>query len=85
MQNYQFTKYIPDYLGQLLLYLQPRELDEIIDDFEEKVKQSNTQIVFLLLKTTGICIEHYPKYKSRFEEREEDYEKKDYIGYWEYY
>ena len=78
MQNYQFTKYIPDYLGQLLLYLQPTELDEIIDDFEEKIKQSNTQIVFLLLRTTGICIEHYPKYKDRFKEDENVYEERLY-------
>lgn len=76
MQNYQFTKYIPDYLGQLLLYLQPRELDEIVDDFEEKVKLSSTQIVFLLLKTVGICIEHYPKYKTRFKEKEVNYFKR---------
>lgn len=68
MQNYQFTKYIPDYLGKLILYLPPNELEEIIDDFENKVKQSNTQIVFLLLKTTGICIENYSGYNSRFQE-----------------
>ena len=46
MQGYQFTKYIPNYLGQLLTYLQPTELNEIIDDFEEKIRQSNTNIVF---------------------------------------
>lgn len=68
MQNYQFTKYIPDYLGRLLLYLQPTELDEVIDDLEEKVRLSNTQIVFLLLKTIGVCIENYPEYAKRFDE-----------------
>ena len=76
MQNYQFTKYIPDYLGQLILYLQPTELDEVINDFEIKIKQSNTQIVFLLLKTTGICIENYPKYKHRFAEDGKAYEER---------
>lgn len=78
MQSYQFTKYIPDYLGQLLLYLQPGELDEIISDFDGKIKQTNSQISFLILKTTGICIEHYPKYRDRFEEKEEVYEKRLY-------
>lgn len=68
MQNYQFTKYIPNYLGQLILYLPPMELDEVIDDFEEKIRQSNTQVVFLLLKTTGVCIENYPQYGKRFKE-----------------
>lgn len=68
MQNYQFTKFIPDYLGQLLLYLHPKELDEAIDDFEEKIKQSNPKIVFLLLRTLGIAIENYPLYSNRFDE-----------------
>lgn len=72
MQNYQFTKYIPSYLGQLLLYLQPTELDEIVDDFEEKIKQSNVQIVFLLLNTVGVCIENYPQYCKRFRENKEE-------------
>lgn len=70
MQNYQFTKFIPEYLGQLLLYLHPKELDEAIDDFEEKIKQSNTQVVSLLLKTIGIAIENYHEYTTRFKEEE---------------
>lgn len=68
MQNYQFTKFIPNYLGQLLLYLHPVELDEVIDDFEDKIKQSNTQIIFLLLKTISVAIENYPIYIKRFKE-----------------
>ncbi len=76
MQNYQFTKYIPNYLGRLLLYLQPMELDEIIDDFEEKIKQSNTQVVFLFLKTTGVCIENYSLYNQRFKEDKKTYERR---------
>lgn len=70
MQNYQFTKFIPNYLGQLLLYLHPIELDEVIDDFEEKIKQSNTKVVFLLLKTISIAIENYHEYIERFKEDE---------------
>lgn len=68
MQNYQFTKFIPEYLGQLLLYLHPIELDEAIDDFEEKIKQSSSQVVSLLLKTIGIAIVGYPDYIERFKE-----------------
>lgn len=70
MENYQFTKFIPNYLGELLLYLHPEELDEVIDDFEEKIKQSNTKLVFLLLKTISIAIENYPVYITRFKEDE---------------
>jgi len=70
MENYQFTKFIPEYLGQLLLHLHPKELDEAIDDFEEKIKQSSSQVVSLLLITIGIAVENYPSYIARFNEDE---------------
>ncbi|MBU5437936.1 cytidyltransferase [Tissierella sp. MSJ-40] len=73
MESYQFTKFIPSYLGQLLLYLPPTELDEIIDDFEMKIKVSTTQIIFLLLNTIGVCIENYPDYMYRFKEKKSVY------------
>lgn len=71
MESYQFTKFIPNYLGQLLLYLTPKELDEVIDDFEEKIKVSSTRVVILLLNTIAIAIENYPAYRKRFNEDEE--------------
>lgn len=71
MESYQFTKFIPYYLGPLLLYLPPTELDEIIDDFEENIKVSSTRVVFLLLNTIAICIENYNFYIKRFQESPE--------------
>ncbi|MFA5523289.1 MAG: cytidyltransferase [Tissierellales bacterium] len=76
MQGFQFTKYIPPYLGKMLLYLHPVELDEVINDFIEKVKQSSPQITFLLLRTIGSTIENYPQYKERFNEGPERYLKR---------
>lgn len=71
IEKYQFSKYIPDYLGEIILYLQPIELDEIIDDFAQKIKQSNNQISSLILETIGITLKNYPKYKNRFSEDED--------------
>jgi len=71
MQGFQFTKYIPPYLGKMFLYLHPVELDEIIDDFTEKIKQSSPQITFLLLRTIGSTVANYHHYKERFIEDEE--------------
>lgn len=76
IEGYQFTKYIPNYLGQILLYLPPFELDEIIEDLNEKLKQSNNQIKALLLRTLGIMIANYPKYADSFSEPTEIYEKR---------
>lgn len=73
IEGYHFTKYIPKYLGQIMLFLHPVELDEVIDDFIEKIKQASPHIVFLLLKTIGVAIQNYPKYKNIFKEDEKDY------------
>ncbi len=74
MEDYQFTKYIPYYLGQLILYLTPNELDEVIDDLIEKIKQSDPKLSSLLLRTVGIAIANYPKYRERFSEKEKSYD-----------
>ncbi len=68
MDSYQFTKFIPEYLGKLFLYLPPKELDEIIDDLEDKIKVSSPQMVMLLLNTIGTSIINYPIYKNNFHE-----------------
>lgn len=73
IEGIQFAKYIPNYLGRIILYLQPIELDEIIADLIEKIKQSNAQISTLLLKTIGIFLSHYPKYRELFPEEEAHY------------
>jgi len=69
MDSYQFTKFIPEYLGKLFLYLPPKELDEIIDDLEDKIKVSREQIVMLLLNTIGTSIVNYSIYKDNFPEQ----------------
>jgi hypothetical protein len=75
-EGYQFAKYIPHYLGQVILFLQPKELDELIDDLVEKIKQSSTTINSLLLKTIGITIANYHKYNEIFSENEKDFNKR---------
>jgi nicotinic acid mononucleotide adenylyltransferase len=73
IEGYQFTKYITNYLGRLMLYLQPVELDELICDFIEKIRQSSPNVICLLLKSISICITNYPKYKDFFDETEKSY------------
>jgi len=74
MEDYQFTKYIPYYLGQLILYLRPNELEELVDDLIGKIKQTDPKLSSLLLRTIGIAIANYPKYWERFSEKEKSYE-----------
>lgn len=58
MENYQYTKYICEYLGILMNRLEIQEFYEIIDSFVEKIERANPQIGTLVLLTTGVVIEH---------------------------
>lgn len=68
--NYEFSKYVPEYLGQFLLWLAPRELDERIRQLKELSTSPNTNIVSVALSTIGVALEYYSAYSSRFPEDE---------------
>ena len=74
IEGHRFTEYIPPYLGEILLWLQPKELNEIIDDLKIKIKIANENVKPLILKTLGVCLSNYPKYRIRFIEKSQDYD-----------
>lgn len=76
IEGHKFTEYIPKYLGQVFLYLSPKELDEIIDDLTYKIKISKSPVKTLILKTIGVTVEFYEGYKFRFEEDDEIFHKR---------
>ena len=68
MQDYKYAKFIPYYLGEIILHLTPKEFDEIIDDFEIKIKTSSSSLNLLILKTIGRCVSLYSRYlKTSYE------------------
>ncbi|AYD40284.1 cytidyltransferase [Clostridium fermenticellae] len=76
LEGNRFTEYIPEYAGASLLWLQPKELNEIIDDCVLKVKTSNPNLKSLIIKTIGITISNYNIYRKRFRENENSYKKR---------
>jgi len=72
--EYQVSKYIPEYLGEIALYLHPNELDEIISDLKRLQQSTNDKVSSVTLNTIGIIIQNYSSYKGRFDESEEQYE-----------
>lgn len=70
--DYQFSKYIPDYLGVLMLHLPPRELDELLLDLEKFFSSTNSQVVGAVLHTLGVVMEHYDLYPTLFGNEESD-------------
>ncbi len=68
MESYEFTKYIPPYLGKIILQVKPKELDEIIDSFEKKMSTNNEKLIALIEKTVGYAIAQYADYRYAFKE-----------------
>ena len=67
----ELSQYIPGYLGQFILWLAPRELDEIIEQLGTLLTSSNSGVVSAALATVGSMLEHYAVYADRFGEKED--------------
>ena len=68
--HYEFSKYIPQYLGSFMLWLPPAELDEVIDYLAELLSHSADSVVASALDTVGFALENYRLYPRRFPEEE---------------
>jgi len=74
--EYEFSKYIPQYLGELALYLHPNELDELILDFKKMLHSDNDRICSVTLDTLGVMLQNYGSYQKRFLEKDEKIQKR---------
>ncbi|MBP7278953.1 MAG: cytidyltransferase [Sedimentibacter sp.] len=64
----QYAKYIPEYLGRFVMLLSPKELDEFIIDLKNIYINSSERSSALVIHTFGIMVQYYPEYKERFGE-----------------
>ncbi|MEG1254301.1 cytidyltransferase [Clostridium sp.] len=76
IEGQKFTEYISPFLGQVILWLEPSEIDEIIDDLKSKIKVSNEDVKILIVKTIGTSLSNYGSYKTRFKEEIHVYDKR---------
>ncbi len=76
IDSFEFSKYIPEYLGQFVLLLDPAELNELIDEVQKIFNVSMRSTSCLCLDTIGVIINHYTKYKYLFNEKESVYNKR---------
>lgn len=74
--EYQFSKYIPEYLGQLALTLHPDELDEMLQDLRTLLESSNDRVASVTLDTLGEILKNYHRYRETFDQSDEDYERR---------
>ncbi|MEL7655171.1 MAG: hypothetical protein AAGU75_04595, partial [Bacillota bacterium] len=65
---FEFSKYIPDYLGELALQLHSEELDELILDLKKLLNSNNDRVCSVALDTLGVLLQNHPEYQDRFHE-----------------
>ena len=74
--EYEFSKYVPEYLGELALYLHPNELDELILDLKKMLYSTNDRICSVTLNTLGVMLQNYDVYQKRFLESDAEIQKR---------
>ncbi len=75
--SHEFSKYIPQYLGQFMLYLHPKEMDESLNELTHYIKSSNEHTACVTLETVGILLQHYTEdYRSAFSETGDAFEER---------
>ncbi len=70
--GHEYAKSLAQYLGETALWLEPKELDEIIDYLDGLQASPNIQAVSSALDTVGALLCYYSAYRDRFSEAEED-------------
>lgn len=68
--EYEFSKYIPEYLGRFVMYLHPQELDEFLRELTKFLVSSNDRVICVALDTIGIMLQNYREYRMRWRESE---------------
>ena len=71
--EHQFSKYIPEYLGVMIMHLHPEELDEVMHELQHLLEADNDKVASVTLDTLGVMLSNYDGYRDRFPEDEKDY------------
>ena len=66
--EHQFSKYIPDYLGVLIMHLHPEELSEIMHELKHLLQSENDKVACVTLDTVAVMLQNYEGYRERFPE-----------------
>lgn len=74
--DFQFSRYISQYLGKILLFLSPEELEEFIDDLRKLMESGGSKPSIAVIDTFFVALENYAAYERRFREKKEVAEKR---------
>ncbi len=64
----QISKYVPEFLGKMILKLPPREFDEFVKTIEGQLLTVNIPLAASMIQTVGVILEHFDDFTSEFQE-----------------
>lgn len=72
----QIVKYMPEFLGRMILKLPPQEVDELISTIASQIATANIQLASAMVHTVGVILEHFAEFAAAFPEDEERHQKR---------
>ncbi len=67
----QISKYVPEYLGRMVLKLPPQEFDEFISTMAAQVLTVNIPLASAVVHTVGVILENFSEFAAAFPDDEE--------------
>ena len=64
----RISKYVPEYLGHIILQLSPQELDECVYTLEMQILTSSSQVASSMIHTVGVMLGSFHEFSERFPE-----------------
>lgn len=68
IEDYQFARLIPEYLGRIILLMPDKEIDEVTGNLESHICSGNINTASASLMTVSVMLEHFSEYRSTGEE-----------------
>ncbi len=72
----QIAKYMPDFLGRMIIKLPPQEFDEFISTIASQIVAANIQLASAMVHTVGVILEHFTAFAAAFPEDGASHEKR---------
>lgn len=66
----QISKYVPQFLGQMILKLPPQVFDEFATTIRTQILTANTQMASSMVNTVGVVLEHFHEFERDFPNNE---------------
>ena len=72
----QISKYVPEFLGRMILKLPPQEFDEFISTIKEQVLKVNIQVAATMINTMGVILENFADFSGQFRQEEKTHQER---------